>query len=260
MSHSKHGVRALGLCFLAALSLTAFMATAAHAATGWLVNKEFIKVATPIHAVIHPLADGKKHAVLLSTFGATNTAVEILCETLATEGGSLVASEKAEGAITLNFSKCQTFLKKETTASAPCKPAEPIVATTKFHAILHTKGVTHDNKTYLLFEPSVAGKAFTTIKFGEECAIGLQSEVTGEYVAECLNEKLEKNISTTDYCLEDLVHHLLQGAPTKLFQLEGKAEGVFDELKFGAREATLDGIADALLSAPNLGKTWAVHI
>ncbi len=254
MSHSKHGVRVLGLCLVAALGLMAFMAAAAQAQTGWLVNKAFITADANVHAVIHPLADGKKHSVLLSTFGATNTPVEILCETLETEGGKLINNASAEGKIKLKFTKCETFLKA--VKSAPCKPKEPILASTKFHALLHTTG---DKKTYLLFEPEVAGTPFTTIETSEECAFGLKTQITGELVAECLNEKLEKNGAGTDYCLEDLVHHLIQEAPEKLFELIGKP-GSFDGLLFGTRTALLDGIADALLSAPNLGQTWAVHI
>ncbi len=167
MSHSKHRVRVLGLCLVAALGLMAFMAAGAQAQFGWLKDKVFITVATPVHAVIHPLADGKKHSVLLSTFGATNTPLEILCEKLVTENGSLVASEKAEGKIKLKFTSCQSFLNK--VASAPCKPKEPIFATAKFHAILHLKG---DKKIYLLFEPEVAGTPFTTLETSEECAFG----------------------------------------------------------------------------------------
>ncbi len=255
MSHSRYGVRVLGLCLLAIFSLTAFMAAGAQAQFGWLKNKAFITAATPVHAVIHPLAaDGKKHAVLLSTFGATNTPVEILCETLATEGGSLINNEKAEGKVTLKVTQCETFINK--VKSAPCKPKEPITGKSKYHAILHVKG---DKKTYLLFEPEVAGTPLTTIETSEECVFGEKTQIAGEMVAECLNEKLEKNTAGTDYCLEDLVHHLVQEAPTKLFELEGKA-GSFDGLLFGSREAKLDGIADALLSAPNLGQTWAVHI
>lgn len=55
------------------------------------------------------------------------------------------------------------------------------------------------------------------------------------------------------------MHHLIQEAPEKLFELEGKA-GNFDGILFGSRTALLGGIADALLSAPNLSQTWAVHI
>ncbi len=254
MTDSKHRPKALGICLLAALGLLALLAASAQAQTGWLKNKVFITAATAAHAVAHPLADGKKHVALLATFGATNTPVEILCETLTTEGGSIVANEKAEGKVKLKFTTCESFLNK--VKSVACKPKEPINVTAKFHAILHLKG---DKKTYLLGEPEVAGSPFTTIETSEECAFGEKTSITGELVTECLNEKLEKNTAGTDYCLEDLVHHLIQEAPEKLFELEGKA-GSFDGLIFGARTALLDGIADLLLSAPNLGQTWAVHI
>ncbi len=246
MSHSKLGLKALGLSVLAALGLMAMIASAAQAQTGWLVNKAFITANTPITGTLHT-----GEAVLLSTIGTPEKAIEVLCETVSSEQGNIFSGEKAEGLIVLKFTKCRTLISK--VVSAPCKPKEPIIAAAKFHAILHTTG---DKKTYLLFEPDVAGKPFVTIEFGEECSFGATA-VSGELVAECLNEKLEKNTATTDYCLEDLTNHILQEVTTKkLFPLEGKA-GSFDELLFGSRPAALDGLAKAFITA---GGTWAVHI
>jgi hypothetical protein len=273
MSHSKHRRRALSLGLFAALSLMAFLAASAQAQFGWLLGeKKFITADTGVHAVIHPLADtGKKHALLHTVVGALN--VLILCETLVTDDGLLFGTdaalrEKAEGLIILLYTKCVTFLNEK--ESPPCHPAEPIEAKTQFHAILHTskeekdKG---DGKTYILFEgeKNKEGKLepFTTLKFSEECAIGEESKITGEVVAECLNEKLEKNSALTDYCLEDLVHHLIQEAPHKLFLLEGTkpAEEKYDELLFEGKLASLLGISDVLLSEEkDKGLTWGVHI
>jgi hypothetical protein len=71
--------------------------------------------------------------------------------------------------------------------------------------------------------------------------------------------KIRKNISTTDYCSEDLTHHLIQEAPKKLFLLEGTipSENEYDELKFGTRALALDGITSI---ADVGGGTFAVHI
>jgi hypothetical protein len=267
MSYSKNGLRALCLGLLAALALMAFIAASAQAQTGWLLNKTFITGTKTVHAVIHPLADGKKHAVLdaeLPALGLT----EILCETLVTDDGLLFANEKAEGLVTLLYTNCKTFIKGVEKPS--CKPEEPIKAGAKFHAILHTvspivggKEGTHDNKTYLLFEPEETGKAFVIIHLGALCAGAEELPVTGEVVAECLNEKLEKNTSLTDYCLEDLVHHLIQEAPHKLFTLTGKLpkEEKWDELLVEGHLASLLGISDVLLSEESdKGLTWGVHI
>jgi hypothetical protein len=267
MNHSRHGCRALVLVIFAALGVIAFAATSAQAQTGWLLNKAFITATKEISGVIHPLADGKKHASLLTMIGpGAGVPIEILCETLTTDDGLLFANEKAEGRITLLYTKCSTFLNNGKTASSACKPEEPIVAQTKFHAILHTskeeadKG---DGKTYLLFEPEVKGGTFTIFGLGskieDECLISEKISISGELVEECLNEKLEKNISTTDYCLADMTNHLLQEAPKKLFLLEGTKpeEKRYDELKFGTRGASLDGI----ISISDVGGgTFAVHI
>jgi hypothetical protein len=238
------------------LGLTGYTATV-QAKTGWLLNHAFITETRAIHANVHPLKPENKesHLVLLSTVGATNTPVEILCEKLATDDGLVFANEKAEGLIFLLFTKCETSLKKVKTP--PCKPIEPIEAKTKFHAILHTKG---DKKTYILFEPHEKGRPLATIEFGEECSFGNRVLLTGDAVAECLNEILVKNTAPTDYCLDDLVHHLIQEAPAKLFELE-EGTGKFHELAFGAHTASLDGIADVSLSGEaDMGATWAVHI
>jgi hypothetical protein len=256
MSHSKHGLRAFGLCLLAALGLTAFAAASAQATTGWLESGAFIGATKTIHAVIHPLAHellgGKKHAVLDTTIGVEPVKkVEKLCETLTTEDGLIFAGAAAEGLITLKFTNCKTFI--DGVLNGPCKPLEPIVAKTKFRAILHTTG---DKKTYILFEPHTANTPFTTIVL-HECLLGEKVPITGDLVAECLNSKLEKNTALTDYCLEDAVHHYIQEAPHKLFEL-GAGTGKFHELKFGIRLALLLGIADVLLSAS--GNTWGVHI
>jgi len=257
MSYTKNGLRALGVCLVAALGLMAFSAAAAQAQTGWLVNKAFITLTQKFNAKTHPLAvAGAKHFVLLGEPLGAKT--EILCEVLAVDDGLLFATESAEGLATLLFTECTTFLLefgvfKESKA---CKPGEPIEAKAKFHAFLHLKkpnGETGDKKTYLLFQPDEAGKPFAKIKFpNEECVFNPEQEVAGTLVTECLNEKLEKNTAGTDYCLEDLVHHLIQEAP-------GQKELFGDGLTFGGRPAKLDGTADVFLTEPS-GGTWAVHI
>jgi hypothetical protein len=273
MSYSKHGLRALGFGLLAALGLMAFMAASVQAQTGWLLNKAFITANKKIHAVIHPLpVDLKKHAVLDAEIPAIGT-IEKLCETLTTDDGLLfgtpaaLASE-AEGLIVLLYTNCKTFVNK--IEQAACKPVEPIEVKVKFRAILHLtnpivggKEGTHDSKTYLLFEPDEAGKPFVILKLPESCVLPEEVPVTGEVVAECLNEKLEKNTALTDYCLQDFVHHLIQEAPHKLFTLTGKLpkEEKWDELLYEGRLASLLGIADVLLSEEtDKGLTWGVHI
>jgi hypothetical protein len=252
MSHSKHGLRALGLCLLAALGMTALAAASAQATTGWLESGAFIAATKTIHAVIHPLLDGKKHVVLDTTCCFNNTPIRYLCETLTTDDGLIFVGAAAEGLIIFKLTKCKTFI--EESESKACQLKEPTVVKLKFHAILHTTG---DKKTYLLFEPHEVGKPLTTLEFSsEECLLGEKVPVTGDLVAECLNSSLAKNTAGTDFCLDDTAHHYIQEAPHKLFEL-GAGTGKFHELKYGVREASLLGIFDVLLAS---GNTWAVHI
>jgi hypothetical protein len=266
VSVSKQGLATLCTGLLAALCLMASFAASAQALTGWLLSKTFITQTKRIEAVIHPLAGGTKHVGLEAEFSGIGK-LEYLCETLTSDDGLIFANERAEGVIALLYSKCKVFVKG--VENSGCRPEEPITLNAKFHAILHMvspivggKEGTHDNKTYLLFEPE-AGKPFGVIRPGELCFIMAELPVTGELTVECLNEKLEKNSSLTDYCLEDMVHHLIQEAPHKLFTLADTLpeEEKWDELLIGGHLASLLGITDLRLSdASDAGLTWAVHI
>ena len=255
MNYSKNGFRVLGAPLVAVLGLIAFSATAAQAQSGWLVGGNFITNTEKVNAAIHQLPKTLvKHIVILGE--PLGTKVEVLCEVLAVDDGLLFANEKAEGSATLLFTKCAIFIFEggKFKEAKVCAPSEPIVGEVKFHAFLHLKspnGETGDKKTYLLFEPAVAGGVFMRIKIpNPECAFSPELTVTGNVVAECLNESLEKNGSLNDYCLKDLVHHLIQEAPNQK-TLFG------DGLNLAGRPANLDGIVDVTQSE---GKQWAVHI
>ena len=267
MSFSKQRLRALYAGLLAVLGLMAFFAASAQALTGWLLNQMFITQTKRTEAVTHPLVGGTKHTGLEVEFPGIGK-VEYLCETLTSDDGLIFANEKAEGLITFLYSKCKVFIKG--VEKSGCRPKEPITLGAKLRAILHTvspivgeKEGTHDNKTYLLFEPEESGKPFGVIRPGGACVIMEELGITGDFVVECLNEKLEKNTLNADYCLEDMVHHLIQEAPHKLFTLTGTLpeEEKWDELLIGGRLASLLGITDLRLSdASNVELTWAVHI
>jgi hypothetical protein len=248
MSYAKHGLRAFGLCLLAALCLMALGAAGAQAEVGWLVNGAFITTKTAIHAVKHAEKDP---ILLVPALGAA-----ILCSTLSSDDGLLFTQAekpgKTEGLITLLFTTCNS---KQNGSPVPaCNPAEPITAQVRFHLFLHEpNGV---KLTYILFEPDTVGQPFTTLKFSEECAWGEEAPIGGSFVAECLSEELKKmsEISgTPDLCLTDMVHHLIQEAPSQ--------KSLFgDGLTFGSLPMQLDGIISLSLSAPNEGKTWGGHI
>ena len=251
MSNAKHGLRALGLCLLAALGLMAFAAAGAQAE--WLVEKVAIKEHIDFNGVIHPLKpEGKeKHAVLL----VKDLNLEILCEELVVLDG-LLFPNTVEGLAHLEYKKCKTFVSGA--EKAGCKPKEPILALVLFRLFLHE--VEGKKLTYLLFEPDNKAVNFTIIEFNEEtCALPSINEIHGTVVAECLNEKLEdKKLTGLDSCLEELVHHLIQEAleAEKLFPKDG--------LFYGEHVALLDGITDIfLINLPGQnveGKKWSGHV
>jgi hypothetical protein len=245
MAHAKHGFKRFGLSLLVVLALMAVTAAGAQAAEEWLIEGARAPNNTPIHAAIHPLKDtGKKHIVFLTTVGVTP--VEILCSELVSDDGLLIQNTLI--LILLLFKKCETIIKG--VVSAACKPQEPIDMGLLGHLFLH--GEEPKKLTYILFEADEK-KPIATFVFGEECSIGEKLALEGTFVAECLSEKLEKKEETgIDYCLQELVHHLIQQAPEKLFPL--------DVLKFGANTALIDGILDLLLSGANLGRPWSGHV
>ncbi len=246
MGCRKNVLRALGPCLVVALGLAAFSVSGAQAQTGWLVGGAFITKTETINAAIHPLAStGTKHIVLLGErFGVK---FQEICGKVTTDDGLLFANEVGQGLAGLLFTECHTFfhIGEKFEESKICQISEPTKFETKFHPILHSK------KTYLLFEPEKAGGNFAEIQFpNEECIFNPFGSVAGTFVVECLNEKLEKNTGETDYCLQSLLHHLIQEAPNQKV-LFG------DGLTFGGNPASLDGIFDL---TQNGISSWAVHI
>lgn len=235
----KH-FKALSLCLMAALGLMAFLASGAQAE--WLLEGKVITENTPFHGVIHPLEKEPKtkHLVLL----VPAKEIEILCAKLVIDEGVLLSGASLAALGLLLFSECETFQKK--VLSKGCKPKEPIDAKVIGKLILHEK------LNYILIEPDLT-KNFTVIDFNEETCALPDTEVNGSVVVECMGEKLElKEVTGIDYCLEELVHHLITEASRKLFPA--------DVLKYGANEAFLDGIVDLLLSGKDEGKKWSGHV
>jgi hypothetical protein len=230
MSHSKFGLKALGLCLLAALSVMAFAATGAQAKGHWFVNLVLLTKTIKVEAL-----EGID-ALLLSTFGAGNTPIEILCSKILVDDGLLFSDGSSLGL--LLFSNCQTFLKKEATPTKNCKPLEPIDANV-VNLLIH-----HNKKTYILFSPKT--KAFTTLHLGELCAAGENIEVTGSNVAEC--GLLLENLWHLEDCAVEKVQHEIREAPAGLFPS--------DLLSFGLRPAHLDGDVKLVLGGEHALEKW----
>ncbi len=209
----KHGLKALGLMFLAALCLTAFMSSSASA--NWRV--------LGVNIAANKAVSVEKHTT--GTLLVPSLGLEISCEKV--EGKELVLLTGATTETTgkLAFSECTTKVSGE--PSAKCKPInQPIIAGGKGHVVLI------GTKNLVLFEPTVAGGAFAKIEFGAECAVTETNEVFGKLLAECLTEGL-----AAGDCSEELKVHLLKQ------QIRTE-----DELKFGKRPALIDGIAKAFLT------------
>jgi hypothetical protein len=243
MTHALYRRSALGMCLVAALGLMAVTATGAQAVEGWLVEGASALDRTPIHAAIHPLkATGKKHIVFL----VPAQRLEILCSELFSDDGLLIQNTLL--LIKLSLKGCETFSNEK--AVPLCNPVGSIDLIFLGHLFLHGE---LKKSTYILFEPDIWSE-FGTIFFNESCALAKTEPVTGSFVAECLNEKLQTNGETgLDNCLQELVHHLIQQAPEKLFEK--------DVLRIGGSQALIDGIFDFLLSGEkNKGKTWSGHV
>jgi hypothetical protein len=243
MTYARRVLRTLGACLFAALGLMAMTATGAQAAEEWLIEGARAPDPTPIHAAIHPLkADLKKHVVFL----IPAKKLEILCSELVSDDGLLIQNTLI--LILLLFKKCDTIQNGVVLKS--CQLAEPLDIGLLGHLFLHGEP---KKLTYILFEPDdKVLNRFGRFDFPEACALP-DTNLNGAFVAECLGEKLEKKEETgTDYCLEELVHHLIQQAPEELFPK--------DVLLYGVNPALFDGILDLLLSGANEGKRWSGHV
>jgi len=245
MRNGKHRLGLIGLCLTAAFALTALVGASGAQAAGctaaaptakpcWMVNGNVtseLKVELGIE--IEPLGEKKeKHVVLLST--ALKVPIAILCEVAeAANPEVLLAEGVAHGEI--KFRVCQTFLENKTTASAACKPAEPIVAKGLLLISLHPEG-----KANVLAEPTPGVKKFTTVSLGEECAVGNEFEITGQlWLEDCLG--------TPETELEV---HLVQENKVAAEKLGG--------LFFGVNKASLDGSANIRIKEAGVAKKFSV--
>ena len=224
------------LCLLVAAGLTMLMGSSSQALAGWRVGGVELKAKESVGAEVHPLKKDKKrhHVITIPVLG------KVLCKEFhVTIGGSgsISLTPSVDATFQIQYLGCETYDKKEVVVPS-CKPTEPIKVGGKAHLILH------NSRNYVLFEPEVAGGKFTTIEFGELCALVETSEIKGTLVAECLNTEL-----VAVDCATESVHHLIEPAPAELFST--------DTLKFGANSMTFEGITDTWLSGTNAGKNFS---
>lgn len=226
MSHRKYGLRAFGLCLMAALGLMAFTAMSAQAGTTLESG-----VATTTNLPATATLESTKATLDSEAIGGIK--VEVHCTTLASESGVIKPGAVGEG--TLKFSGCETLLNGS--ASMVCLPKEPIVASVKLEGYLH-------GGNELILASPLSGTKFAEIKMDKEagCSIGPNFEITGSaIIKDCSNE-----------LLVDKVKHLIE-------QVQGigsDLEGHKNALKFGSKAATILGSAWIEMDTHN---TWAIH-
>jgi len=234
MRLSKHGLRAFGLCVLAALSLMAFSAVSAQAAPPeWKVATKTIGAGE--EAKIKNEADGTIQWLL----EVQPLSILIHCSTL-TASGSILPNGASKGV--LSFTNCTLLVlnvEKKFVTSTNCAVVEPIVANVKDQLFLD------GSTTYDRFEPA-EGTTFTTIKFKtvagkEECLLPAENKVTGQQIVEC---------PAAAPCSTEAVTHLVSAVNnTTLF-------GEAAQLKFGTNKAKLEGSGILSLESP-VGKNWS---
>jgi len=242
MSHGKYGLRAFGLTIVAALGLMAFMAAGAQA--NWL----YLEGGVAHELTSNELVEVTKHSAD-GTLLIEGVNASILCQKIQGNDLLLIPGNATTATATgkVAFSECVTLEKSTGKEVKNCNPLnQPIEAAGKAKVILHTNG-----QNYVLFEPE-AGKPFTTIKFGELCALIETSNVTGSLVAEC-GELNASSVFVQEDCKIHQVKHLLRQAPEALFPS--------DILKFGAHKATIDGIVAAeLAGVGHKGQSWSGEV
>lgn len=224
---TTHGLKALGLCLLGALSLLAVTAAGAQAKGDWRIAGSNTTATKQVSGVVDP----GKDFTLKSEIGSPAKPIKILCKTLQTDDGLLFAGETGTALAELLFTECETII--NSVVQGACKPDEPILAKISATLIKHTT----DSKTYILFSPD-GGTNFTEIRLGalpkSECAFGPVVPVSGNLVAACLHGS-----PAVTGCENEETTHLIEEAAAGLFS---------DALSFGTHAATLEG--SAVLSLP----------
>lgn len=237
MSYRRNGLKALGLSFLAALGLMVFMAGSAQA--NWLVPG-----GTELGAGVTKAVEVAKHTNGKLIVSGLN--LEVRCETLAASGlniiGGNATTATAEGKV--SFGTCETYSPPGGALQSKCTPSvQPIVAGGKAKVILH------NTKNYVLFEQKTGETKFARIEFPETCALTESNNVTGSVAAEC--GKLVSEVFTFQDCNVAEVTHLLRPVSAELQTALG------DSLKFGLKEAKLEGIASVKLVG---GASWSGEV
>lgn len=223
----KNGLRAFGLCLLAALGLMAFSASAqAEPVPAWMVEGH--NIAGEVGIQTEGLEGN--HGQLLATIGATP--IEILCTNMEFEEGVLKPEGKSLGFI--KFTGCQ--FKANGAHQSVCDPTGGEILTNRLkdQIVLHPAVSAVEGYDELVPE---TGETFVVIHTSEECSFGEgEIPVTGKFfIEDCLEEGRVEKVS----------HLIEEFTPlTELFIL-------------GNVRSTIDGSSNVHLTGANTGKTWS---
>jgi hypothetical protein len=240
MSQRMFGLRAFGLCLLVVISVMALGASGAQAKGHWFVNLELLTKTVEVEAL------KSIDVSLVSTFGAGNTPIKILCGAVLIHDGLLFSGGGGLGEILL--SSCATYLKNEAEPTKNCKPLEPMVV--KVQTLL----VSHNGDTYISFSPHDGTLKFTTLHLGELCAAGENIEKSGHIMAEC--GRLDAGVWTHEDCEAETLEHEIRQVPNSATLFLDKEKKSTHLLKYGGRIASLEGEVKLALKGAHIVHKW----
>jgi hypothetical protein len=238
----RHVLKALGVSLTATLGLMAFFASGAQAenlSSGGVAGK-FKVLGSEALATEVPIVGAVLASKLL--IASKNAYIECIGGTI--KAGSKIKNSSEALAVVL-FEGCATFEDKTKAVIAACDILGEPTSTGKIEAIGVALPKLHEGELYVLFEPEPE-RSFATIKFGEECGIGVKVNISGSFVG-----KVDNGNEASDHLIS------FTEAIQKLFQFNG----VGDKILYGSAEAFVEGVVHLSLGGENpahKGKNWSV--
>lgn len=217
---TRLGIKALGVCALLCLCLSAYGASVASASGEWRINSNTLTERGESNVSVSASA-GESFVFSIPWYET-----ELLCKTASLENGLLVTGGASTG--TWLLSSCS--LTGPPFVVETCKLIEPLKITAKGTLVLH------NTRTYQRFEAEKEGMPLAVVKFkeGTECPLPLSNEITGIIAGETKTpEQLKRPVVFS---------------PTI-------AELLKTSIEFGGHPATLKGILSLSLTFGG-EKTW----
>ncbi len=226
MKLRKHGLRAIGLSLIAALSLMAFTAVSAQAAGEWKIGGKTMSELKLTEETVTGKVEPELPLKLL--IKALN--IYLTCPTIHVNGVLLVGPvASVHGTTTFLTCTVRSISPDEELKACGVKStgqAAGVIATAKINGEVILSGA----ENVVLFKPS-SGTTFTTVEItGASCAVKGTYPITGTSVFKLGAEAKELLILSIEFA--------------------------GDGLKFGESKAILDGSALAELTGAKKGSAW----